>query len=70
MLYTMSDRAVAESIPVHERMEAMALICDGERCCGVVARNLMTGELVAYWPAPPVSPPAVSGASTACPPTR
>jgi fumarate reductase flavoprotein subunit len=48
MLYTMSDRAVAESIPVHERMEAMALICDGERCCGVVARNLMTGELSAY----------------------
>jgi fumarate reductase flavoprotein subunit len=48
MLYTMSDRAVAESIPVHERMEAMALICDGERCFGVVARNLMNGELVAY----------------------
>lgn len=48
MLYTMSDRAVAESIPVHERMEAMALICDGERCCGVVARNLKTGALLAY----------------------
>jgi fumarate reductase flavoprotein subunit len=48
MLYTMSDRAVAESIPVHERMEAMALICDGERCCGVVARSLISGELVAY----------------------
>ena len=48
MLYTMSDRAVAESIPVHERMEAMALICDGDRCCGVVARNLINGELVAY----------------------
>jgi fumarate reductase flavoprotein subunit len=48
MLYTMSDRAVAESIPVHERMEAMALICEGERCHGVVARNLMNGELVAY----------------------
>jgi fumarate reductase flavoprotein subunit len=48
MLYTMSDRAVAESIPVHERMEAMALVCDGERCCGVIARNLISGELVAY----------------------
>ncbi len=48
MLYTMSDQAVAESIPVHERMEAMALICDGERCCGVIARNLINGTLVAY----------------------
>lgn len=48
MLYTMSDRAVAEAIPVHERMEAMALICDGDRCCGVVARNLISGELCAY----------------------
>jgi fumarate reductase flavoprotein subunit len=48
MLYTMSDRAVAEAIPVHERMEAMALICDEDRCCGVVARNLMTGALCAY----------------------
>ena len=48
MLYTMSDRAVAESMPVHERMEAMALICDGERCCGVIARNLIDGSLVAY----------------------
>lgn len=48
MLYSVSDRAVAESIPVHERMEAMALICDGERCCGVVARDLKTGALRAY----------------------
>jgi fumarate reductase flavoprotein subunit len=48
MLYSVSDRAVAESIPVHERMEAMSLICDGERCCGVVARDLKSGALRAY----------------------
>lgn len=48
MLYTMSDRAVAEAIPVHERMEAMALICEGDRCCGVIARNLISGDLLAY----------------------
>lgn len=48
MLYSVSDRAVAESIPVHERMEAMALVCDGERCCGVVARDLKTGALRTY----------------------
>ena len=48
MLYTMGDRAIAEGIPVHERVEALALIHDGERCYGAVARNLITGEIVAY----------------------
>jgi succinate dehydrogenase flavoprotein subunit len=48
MLFTMSDRAVAESIPVHERMEAIALIHDAGRCHGAVVRNLITGELSAY----------------------
>lgn len=48
MLYTMSDQAIAEHIPVHERVEAVALIHDGGRCFGAIARNLMTGELLAY----------------------
>ncbi len=48
MLYAVSDRVIAESIPVHERMEALALIHEGGRCYGAVVRNLMTGELVAY----------------------
>ncbi|MAT93125.1 MAG: fumarate reductase flavoprotein subunit [Halioglobus sp.] len=48
MLYTLSNRAIAEGIPVHERMEAIALICDGERCCGAVVRNLANGKLLAY----------------------
>jgi len=48
MLYTMSNQAIAAGIPVHERMEALALIHDGERCCGALARNLMSGEIVAY----------------------
>jgi fumarate reductase flavoprotein subunit len=48
MLFTVSDRAVAESIPVHERMEAIALIHDGAHCHGAVVRNLITGELLAY----------------------
>jgi fumarate reductase flavoprotein subunit len=48
MLFTVSDRAIAESIPVHERMEAVALIHDGGRCHGAVVRNLVTGELLAY----------------------
>ena len=48
MLFTVSDRAVAESIPVHERMEAIALIHEGGRCLGAVVRNLVSGELSAY----------------------
>jgi len=48
MLYTMSNQAVAEKISVHERMEAISLVHDGERCYGAVVRNLMTGELLTY----------------------
>jgi fumarate reductase flavoprotein subunit len=48
MLYALGDRAIAESIPVHERMEAIALIHDGGRCHGAIVRNLMSGELAAY----------------------
>jgi fumarate reductase flavoprotein subunit len=48
MLYTMSNQAIAANIPVHERMEALALIHDGDRCCGAIVRNLMTGEILAY----------------------
>jgi fumarate reductase flavoprotein subunit len=48
MLYAVSDRAIAESIAVHERMEAIALIHEGGRCYGAVVRNLATGELSAY----------------------
>ncbi len=48
MLYTVSDRAIAEAIPVHERKEALSLIHDGQRCHGAVVRDLITGELSAY----------------------
>ncbi len=48
MLYTLSDRTVAEAIPVHDRKEAIALIHDDRRCYGAVVRDLVTGELAAY----------------------
>src|SRR5437667_4283797 len=48
MLFTMSDQAIANGIPVHERAEAIALIHDGGRCYGAIVRNLVTGELAAY----------------------
>jgi fumarate reductase flavoprotein subunit len=48
MITAVADRAIAESIPVHERTEALALIHDGRRCYGAIVRHLVTGELVAY----------------------
>ena len=48
MITAVADRAIAESIPVHERKEAIALIHDAGRCYGAVVRDLVTGELSAY----------------------
>jgi fumarate reductase flavoprotein subunit len=48
MITAVGDRAIAESIPIHERKEAIALIHDTGRCHGAVVRDLVTGELSAY----------------------
>lgn len=48
MLYAVSDQAIAEDIPVHERAEAVALIHEHGRCHGAVVRDLITGKLSAY----------------------
>ncbi len=48
MLYAMDNKAIELDIPIHERMEAVALIHEGDRCNGAIVRNLVTGELVAY----------------------
>ena len=48
MLYTMSDQALAESIPVHDRVEAISLIHTDGVCHGAIVRDLVTGKLRAY----------------------
>ncbi len=48
LLYTMDNRALQSGVEVHERMEAISIIHDGENCLGVVARNMKDGKLVAY----------------------
>ncbi|MBV7317354.1 fumarate reductase flavoprotein subunit [Shewanella sp. NIFS-20-20] len=48
LLYAMDNKAISLNIPVHERIEALSLIHDGQRCHGVIARCLITGELRAY----------------------
>ena len=48
MLNAVSDRIIAEQVPVIERVEALSLIHDGKRCYGAIVRCLITGELMAY----------------------
>jgi fumarate reductase flavoprotein subunit len=48
MLQAVADQAIADSIPVLERTEAIALIHDAGRCYGAVVRDLITGALAAY----------------------
>jgi fumarate reductase flavoprotein subunit len=48
LLYTMDNKVVELGVRVHDRMEAISLIHDGETCTGVVARCLKTGKLRAY----------------------
>ena len=48
MLYAVSDKTIAANIPVHERVEALALIHDGGRCFGAIVRDLVSGVVSAY----------------------
>ncbi len=48
LLYTMDNKVVELGVTVHDRMEAISLIHDGETCMGAVARCLKTGRLKAY----------------------
>ena len=48
MLYAMDNKAHEDNVEIHERLEAISLIHENGRCCGAIARNLMSGELVAY----------------------
>lgn len=48
VLFTLDNRMLQLGVEVHDRMQAEALIHDGERCMGCIARDLRTGELVAY----------------------
>ncbi len=48
LLYTMDNKVVELGVRVHDRMEAISLIHDGDTCTGVIARCLKTGKLRAY----------------------
>ena len=48
LLFTMDNVVVQLGVTVHDRVEAISLIHDGETCMGVVARCLKTGKLRVY----------------------
>ena len=48
LLYTMDNKVVELGVKVHDRVEAISLIHNGETCTGVVARCLKTGKLRIY----------------------
>ncbi len=48
LLYTLDSMVLRLGITVHDRVEALSLIQDGERCYGAIVRCLRTGELRAY----------------------
>lgn len=49
VLFTLDNRMLQLGIEVHDRMQAEALIHDGTKCMGCIARDLRTGELVGYY---------------------
>ena len=48
LMVTMDNEVVRTGVKVHDRVEAIALLHDGESCSGVIARCLKTGSLRAY----------------------
>ncbi len=48
VLYTMDSMVMKYGISVHDRVEALSLIHDGETCYGAIVRCLRTGKLRIY----------------------
>ena len=48
LLFTMDNMVVKLGVTVHDRVEAISLIHDGQTCMGVVARCLKSGKLRVY----------------------
>lgn len=48
MLYAVANEALKRDVEIHDRKEAISIIHEGDRCLGVVVRDLVNGELSAY----------------------
>jgi len=48
LVYTMDNMVLQMGVVVHDRVEALALIHDGQRCYGAIVQDLRTGEILTY----------------------
>ncbi len=48
MLYAVANEALKRDVEIHDKKEAISIIHENGVCSGVVARDLITGELIAY----------------------
>jgi len=48
MLYAVANEALRRDVQIHDRKEAISIIHDNKKAIGVVARDLVNGELIAY----------------------
>jgi succinate dehydrogenase / fumarate reductase flavoprotein subunit len=49
LLQTMYEQVVKRRIKVYAEWMALSLVRDGERCLGVIAMDLLSGKLEAFW---------------------
>jgi fumarate reductase flavoprotein subunit len=49
VLYTLDNICLQYGVNIHDRVQAEAIIHDGQTCMGCIARSLRTGELIAYF---------------------
>lgn len=49
LLYTCDMKVIDQKIPVYSRYQAVSLIVNDGKCVGVMAMNLLTGELEAFY---------------------
>jgi len=48
MLYAVANEALKRDVEIHDKKEAISIIHENGICAGVVARDLISGELIAY----------------------
>ncbi len=48
MLYAVANEALKRDVEIHDKKEAISIIHESGICSGVIARDLISGELIAY----------------------
>lgn len=48
MLYSVANEALKRDVDIHDRKEAISIIHEDGKCWGVVVRDLINGDLIAY----------------------